>query len=546
LIAAEDVAACHLRLALAWEAHPHAEPEALYEHYRAAGRRAAAAEQAVIAGDRAAGALAFDRAAALYQAAIELGEGPAPPALRLRLAEALASGGRGALAAEIFLSLAGPDRLDHRRRAAELLLGTGHLDRGQAVLAEVLAEVGDRMPATPRRALASLVWRRARLRVRGLGWRERAPGAVPPRDLARLEVHGAVSIGLGMIDTVRGADFQARALLGALRAGEPRHVARALAFEAIYQGTQSSRRAPRALQLVDAARAIAERLADPYLLAVAGGARGVVDLYRGNFRAAAEALAGAETVLRDSAGGAALELNNLRVFRYLALRYLGAYRELAPLFHEHVRDAVRRGDRFAEATMSRAFNVVWLVEDDPDGAAAALERRPWTPPAGAYHVQDYYELLARAELALYRAEAPVARAALAPALAAFSRSLLLRIEMMRAAGAWLRGRLAVATGDGRAADAEIAALTRERAPYVDIWTDLLRAARAPADRAVALLRCVAARSEAQDRRFYVAVARRREGQVAGDAALVAQADAWMLAEGIRDPARMCDVVAPGF
>ena len=55
--------------------------------------------------------------------------------------------------------------------------------------------------------------------------------------------------------------------------------------------------------------------------------------------------------------------------------------------------------------------------------------------------------------------------------------------------------------------------------------------------------------ERADMASHAAVARRRLGAMQGDErgrALVAEADAWMAAQGIRNPARMTRMLAPGF
>ncbi len=55
--------------------------------------------------------------------------------------------------------------------------------------------------------------------------------------------------------------------------------------------------------------------------------------------------------------------------------------------------------------------------------------------------------------------------------------------------------------------------------------------------------------ERADMTIHAAVARRRLGGLQDDErgrALVAEADAWMAAQGIRNPARMTRLIAPGF
>ena len=57
--------------------------------------------------------------------------------------------------------------------------------------------------------------------------------------LQRIDICWSVAPVLGMVDIIRGADFQARCLLMTLDAGEPYRVARALAAEACSAATES-------------------------------------------------------------------------------------------------------------------------------------------------------------------------------------------------------------------------------------------------------------------------------------------------------------------
>src|SRR5262249_37036281 len=137
----------HRRLAEAFEAAGSADPEVVAIHWHGARQYERAGNYYARAADEAAQALAFDRAAKLYRAALDLGRlNPNEErALRFKLGDALANAGRGAESAQVYLALvheAYPgETLELQRRAAEQLLRTGHLEEGLAVLTTVLQTI---------------------------------------------------------------------------------------------------------------------------------------------------------------------------------------------------------------------------------------------------------------------------------------------------------------------------------------------------------------------------------------------------------------------
>src|SRR5262249_6441984 len=154
---------------------------------------------------------------------------------------------------------------------------------------------------------------------------------------------------------------------------------------------------------------------------------------------------------------------------------------------------------------------------------------------------------AHAEIGLYRGN-------LAPAvnwartLASLSRSLLVRIQTVRAEANWLSGRLLIAQGQLAAAAACAKRLERERVGYATAWACLLRAAINPAERADHLRRA-AKLSDASDMGFCAQAARFRLAQLTGGDegnALRAQAGTWAAGEGIRNLDRLIEVIAPGL
>ena len=95
----------------------------------------------------------------------------------------------------------------------------------------VLKAVGMTIPATPRRAIVSLIFNRIRIRLRGIRFRPRDASQISAEDLARIDICWAAASGLGLVDPIRGGDFQARGLLLALKAGDTYRIGRALCFE---------------------------------------------------------------------------------------------------------------------------------------------------------------------------------------------------------------------------------------------------------------------------------------------------------------------------
>jgi hypothetical protein len=226
----------HRRLALTLEASGRADVETLAFHYRGAGEQTRAGALFARAAEQAAEALAFDRATTLYRRALERrppGAG-ADRGLRLHLADALANAGRGFEAAQEYRAAAvGAGRTDAlalQQRAGYQLLISGHVDEGLAIRNSVLRAMGTQLPRSPRQALRRLWIRRAILGVRGLGFRERVAGQIPPEALERVDIARGIAVGLSVVDWIRGASFQPRSLLLALGAGEPLRVALALAW----------------------------------------------------------------------------------------------------------------------------------------------------------------------------------------------------------------------------------------------------------------------------------------------------------------------------
>jgi len=124
----------HLSLARAFDEVGNADPEVLMEHWEGAGDAARAGAYAIAAAEQGEQAYAFDRAARLYERAIQLLQvgGEVERKLRVRHGDALVNAGRGADAADVFLhavdGATAAERLDRRRRNPE---ANARADRGR-------------------------------------------------------------------------------------------------------------------------------------------------------------------------------------------------------------------------------------------------------------------------------------------------------------------------------------------------------------------------------------------------------------------------------
>ena len=567
---AERRAGLHLNLARAMEAQGEDDPEALYEHFAAANRRADAAMYATRSAERAAGALAFERAADLYQRALDLVTGDAATAdltpLRVGLADALANAARSAEAGNAYLAAAtsAHDELsfDLRRLAAEQFLNCGHVDRGLAVLDSVLEGVGLRLARSPQEALRRLLWRRALLKLRGLRFSECAAERVAPSVLRRIDVCWAVANSLARTDNIRAADFQSLNLLSALQAGEPYRVARALAVEQGFMSTAGQTVRRRAMQLEGLAHQLAHRIQHPHAIGMAELAAGVARFYFGNFAEAFRRCESAEEVFRTRCTGVASETKTAQTYALYALAYSGEWRELVRRVPVRLRDARERGDLYAAADLAAGRpNLAWLVADDVSGARAAFGDAMSRWSLQGFHFQHHVSLMALGQIDLYAGDGNAARRRLEAHWRDLTGSMLMRVQLLRIEGFHLRARGALAAASEMAhredslqsASRDARRIARERttwaAPLADLVLAGVAAMRGDVDTALPLAERAMTAAEANGLAAFASAARRRYGELIGGAAgasCVERADAWMRSQGVVNVDRMHALLAPGF
>ena len=560
----------HHRLALALEGTGRADPESLAHHFHEAGQVDLAAKFATEAADQAKDALAFDRAARLYRIALGLGvyHGEDERLLHVKLGEALSNAGRGAKAArELLLGAEGAkaaEALELRRRAAEQLLISGHIDEGIEAVRQVLASIGMKLADNPGQALRSIVKHTLQLKFRGLKFGERDSSQISAEDLIKVDTCWSVAIGLGTVDTIRGMDFQKRHVLLALKIGEPYRVARALAIEAAYSSSRGHKKSRQTADLIRESMTLAERVGHPHALGLSNMTAGMAAYLEGQWKRALELLDRSEAILRDNCTGVTWELDTAMSFQIRALLFIGDVREIRSRLPRALKDVREKGDLYAEVNLrSRSSWFVYLADDRPDAALAevndAIQR--WTQRG--FHIQHYWHLTGLVECALYRGDAEAAWEALEAAWPKIEKSLLLRIQLTRTEGFHLRcrGALAAAAAAGidspngqkllKLLNGNLKKIEKEKISWANPLAELIRAGiatlRGDQGAAVELLVSAAAGFDAADMELYAAVARRRRGQLLSGQGhrLVAEAEEWIRGHGVVDVARMSGVLAPG-
>jgi tRNA A-37 threonylcarbamoyl transferase component Bud32 len=559
----------HGRLALALEQSRDVDPEKLIAHWQGAGNAARAAEYAIRAADEASAALAFDHAASLYRLAIDLKspEGEEAAALKVKLAEALTNAGRGAEAARAYLEAAGGGSsnraIDLRRRAAEELVCSGHIDEGNDVFESVLLAMGIRAPRTPFGIIVSLLFFSILLALRGLRFTSRREEDIDPRDLLRIDCLGSAGTGLGMTDHVRGKEFQIRTLVEALKVGEPVRVARALGF---YAAGLSSGGAPvfdRVMKLQGVLARMAADLKQPFVDALALLVSAYAYHLSSQFKKAREPFEIGEAIFRDQCVGVVYEIASVRSLLYRALVPLGDLVALARRAEASLREAEQRGDLYAIVSLrANAMCFLALAKDDPAEAQRELDLATSHLSPHGFHVQHSFCLMAQSLVSLYRGEPAKVHEDFIARWPTIRRSLLLRVQSLRIPLHELRARAAIAliasgaTGAKalrKTAEGHIRAVEREKIPYANAQIRILRAALARLDgdtpRAIEHLATAERGLTELGMLLAAAVAKRCRGLLVGGdegRSLQAAAEEWMASQGIRNPARMTAMYAPGI
>ena len=559
---------CHLNLAVALEADVAVDPAVLSVHRREAGDLDRASQYAWAAGDQASNALAFERAAEWYQLALESGKWNSVQATALRksLAEACASAGRGARAAEVYLEAA--KTADHDRRpelqrlAAEQLLRAGHLDEGLTVLEAIARQLGMWLPAKPWQTLLSLLAHRLRaaLPVFPLKKLSKAQAA---RHLITLDVYWSFLVGLTNFDPIRAMDFHARHRLLATRLGDAKRLSLSLAMEAASRAASGDYDTRRIDDLIKRARALCEGTHSPEALGLIATLEALCASVLGNWRAALRLADEADRFLAERCSGVAWERATSLQLLDAAIFYLGEWRTIldyAQRFPNQAEEATLRGDVHAGVASFSGRALPLLIADQPLLAAQFIQDTIAVLPRNRFLMPRVWMLNLEVYMALYSGDGDRAWDLVSSHWPALKASQFLRVDYLAIVSLEFRARAAIAaaamdaTRKHHLRDAMRCArkLSRKEPIWAHAFSMLIRAAVASVRRerkaTVELLERAEAQFLAADMAHYVAACQYRRGMSIGGErgpALVATAEAWANSQGIVNPARIFNMLAPG-
>ncbi len=535
---------------------------AVVEHWLSAGHPANAAHHAVAAALKAEEALAFRRAAELYQVGLQFGPWDAAGQRELlgRQANALMSAGQLDEAATLYGHAAAllpndDDAIDLDRLRVEALLRRGRLDEGLPAAEKLLTQIGIRIPLTARASRTRLATQWVQMKLRGLDYVERDITQIPRADVLAIDVLYSISSGLAFADPALGRVVQSELIRAALDAGEPVRICLALAQEVAYAASAGSRNRGVVEAVGARLETVAAKLGHPHVIGFASTAIGIAAHMNGRWQEARDRLDAGLAALRDHGAGVRWEIDVGDTYWLASLFYLGEWREMARLTQLLLRDAIDRGDVIAQQCLrSGHCNLAWLLLGKPDEARAQLDIAERTLGEG-FHMANVQVVTAAANIDLYCGDAAAATKRLADAWPQLERIGVLRLQQPRIELEVLRARtlLADPRADGRLREARRIAddLIKEGAPWAVGLGHLIRASclawAGSGNLAIDELVCAEHHLQATQMLGFLHVARLYRGRLEGGPASSAQAEAardFLRDAGASDPDAVAALLVP--
>ncbi|MBA3539607.1 MAG: hypothetical protein H0T79_08245, partial [Deltaproteobacteria bacterium] len=399
----------------------------------------------------------------------------------------------------------------------------------------LLAQVGIRIPLGAGASRTRLATQWMQMKLRGEKFVDRAVADIPATELLAVDVLYSIASGLAFADPALGRVVQSELMRAALDAGEPVRVCLALAQEVYYAAAGGSRNRTAVEGVARRLDVLAKRINHPHVTGIATLSIGLAAHMSGRWPEARTQLEAGLDTLREHGAGVRWELDMGESYWLATLFYLGEWREMARLVQLHLRDAIERGDGFAQQGLRTGrTNLAWLMVDRPDEAIEQLAIAVrWLGPS--YSLSHAHTAMAHATVDLYRGDPTSAARRIEDALPRIEKLGLLRFQLPRIELTILRARIALADQSravpDRASELRVLldSLVNEGAAWVTGVAGLLRAAglvmQDKYELAIPVLDVAELQLEAAGMPGYVHLARLRRGELLGGPTGAAQAAA---------------------
>jgi eukaryotic-like serine/threonine-protein kinase len=365
-----------------------------------------------------------------------------------------------------------------------------------------------------------------------------------------------------MVEPIRGADFQIRGLLLALRAGEPLRIARALAMEAGHRSSGGVAAAQQVASLLSVSSALADRLRSPNTHGLIKLVRGVAAVMLGQWKSARTLLDEAEQIFRNYCSGVAWERNTAHDFSLWTLLQIGDVAELKARWAVLYREAQERGDLSAATVLSTLYmTMIKLAGNERLDHEGELESTIARRKRGGFNLHHSAAVLALVHLYLYRGEVGTAYLRVNEFWSDYSRAGLLRVQMMRIQMLELHARTALAMAEKanspahylRQARLDARRLAREQQTWALAHSHYVRSGIAACMedpvRAAEELTWASEKYELADMPLRAHLMRYRLAEIQNQPesrALRASAELQIRERGVVSPVRWAGMFAPGF
>jgi tetratricopeptide (TPR) repeat protein len=565
--------------------------EVLLEHWKGCGETSRAGLAAQGAADRAAAALAFERAAALYDEARGLlGERADAAHVLEKAGTAYANAGQAVLAAERLLAAAEKlgEQADRthiralRRQAAEQYIKCGHLVDGWAVMRGLLEEMQISVPGSTRSALLAAMVQRVRFLMNPLKVEDLRPRPVSPEDSARLEMLWVASTSLAMVNTALADEIRTRHLLSVFKHGDASAILQALAYEAAMETLLPGNFfAKRADTLLAKASFLAEKTQGPYDLAWTLLGKSISAFSRGQYRKAAELCEESDRVFRERCPGSAWIRATVAYFHYQALVNSGQLKVLREKMTAQAAEAERRNDTFG---LSECFTgdeaLAWIAVGKGGWARqrAEVELARQAPkvdrwPENCFRTQQYADVVAQVHTYLYDGEPWSALKAILGRWSDLNGNFFLTLRQVGTVCWFARGRAALAAAEHLAHGGQRPADMDAKWNVPTLLADVRRSAKAlekdvpcgglglaaslrggvlhvqgNRQEAIAELRKAMEQLEKTEMVLHYNASRLVLGSVVDGQGALLRSDAteWMVHENVSHPERLSALLIPGF